>query len=188
MNPSIVDFGYILFIFPLVIGWSLIFILRYFNLLVATIFIIAICNSAYAGISVCEGANGRINRFELRGNPIQGCFYYMAGQTITTQKDAQLRILHDTVPFRHLKMQGGFPTEMTQVEKDAVDAQLQAAWDAIILARRQQLGTRIANSVAGDFALTDIDTAIDNINNLAEAKVFLKKLVRGVIKLNEGNQ
>src|SRR3990167_8842111 len=88
---------------------------------------------ANAGISVCEGANGRINRFELRGNPIQGCFYYMAGQTITTQKDAQLRILHDTVPFRHLKMQGGFPTEMTQVEKDAVDAQLQAAWDAIIL-------------------------------------------------------
>jgi len=78
--------------------------------------------------------------------------------------------------------------EMTTSEKAIVDAQLQAAQDAAILTRRQQLGMVMANSNTADFSLTQIDNAIDNINNLNEAKAFLKKLVRGMIKLTEGNQ
>lgn len=155
--------------------------------LLIVIAILALPSIANAGISVCEGANGRVNRFELRGNPIAGCFYYDAGQSITIEKDAELRALHD-LPLRYLKVVSGFPVEMTQAEKDTVDTQLQAAQEAIILARRQQLGDRIATSSVADFNLTQIDTAIDNIQNLADAKAFLKKLVRGVIKLSEGNQ
>ena len=50
---------------------------------------------AYAGISVCEGANGRVNRFELsESNPVQGCFYYEAAQTITVEKDAEIGRAH----------------------------------------------------------------------------------------------
>ena len=153
----------------------------------SAIIILLICSTAHAGISVCEGANGRVNSFELSSNPIQGCFYYEAGQTITLEKDAEIRALHD-LPLRYFKVVSGFPVEMTQAEKDTVDAQLQAAQDAIVLARRQQLGTVMANSNTADFNLTGIDLAIDNIQNLADAKAFLKKLVRGMIKLSEGIQ
>ena len=156
--------------------------------LILLILILAFSTKAYAGISVCEGANGRINRFELRGNPIQGCFYYQAGQDITLEKDAGLRALYGAVPFRHLKVVNGFPIEMSQAEKDAVDAQLQAAQDAIVLARRQQLGDRIVATNVSEFTLTQIDAAIDAAFPDPKQNAFMKKFVRSVIKLNEGNQ
>ena len=147
-------------------------------------------SSVYASV-VCVDGSGAVIFKDEGGNPTSapGCTYYEVHKNgIDQAKYDSIQAVIKNVPQTHMKIVNGFPVEMSQSEKDAVDAQLQADQNAAILTRRQQLGTRIANSVAGDFALTDIDTAIDNIQNLADAKVFLKKLVRGVIKLTEGNQ
>jgi len=143
---------------------------------------------ANAGISVCFDVDNAVKEFSLRGNPLSGCTYYDAGQNVTQVKYDTVRNLLQAVDRRYLKKLGNDPVEMSPAEKVAVDDALAASLNAAILARRQQLGTVMANSNTADFSLTQIDTAIDNINNLAEAKAFLKKLVRGMIKLTEGNQ
>ena len=150
--------------------------------------ILLIPSVSYAGISVCFDVDSTVREFSLRGNQLLGCTYYNAGQNVTQAKYDTVRNLLQTVERRYLKKLGNDPVEMSPAEKVAVDDALAASLNADILARRQQLGTVMANSNTADFSLTQIDTAIDNIQNLADAKVFLKKLVRGVIKLTEANQ
>ena len=161
--------------------------------------------TAQAEIGVCHDGTGAITILEtealytfFRDGGTNCRFYSSQKDVLSLTNEIMLspdnyKALKDFIrnkPRQYLKFNTvtNRIAEMSQSEKDTVDAQLQADQNAAILTRRQQLGTRIANSVAGDFALTDIDTAIDNIQNLADAKVFLKKLVRGVIKLTEGNQ
>ena len=85
--------------------------------------------NAYAGISVCH-ENGKVTNFSLRGNQIQGCEFYDAGQNINETQDTAIRTLLKTVEKRYLKMINGFPFEMSPQEKVAVDdawaAQIQA--------------------------------------------------------------
>lgn len=72
---------------------------------------------------------------------------------------------------------------MTQQEKDIYDAYLAQQADNIETTRINSLDDKISAINVGDFTLTKIDTAIDNISNLDDAKVFLKKLCRAIIKI-----
>jgi hypothetical protein len=49
---------------------------------------------------------------------------------------------------------------------------------ATVRAEEAAKETEIANSTLAKVTLSQVDTAVDNVSNLAEAKVFLKKLTR----------
>lgn len=72
--------------------------------------------------------------------------------------------------------------EMTQQEKDDYDAwKAQQAAD-IENARIAGLDDLIEDSGLASITLTKVDTVINNIGDLADAKTFLKKLCRFIIK------
>ena len=82
---------------------------------------------------------------------------------------------------KYYKVSNGQVVKMTQVEKDAVDAaQIQAEID-VENARISKLDNKMDIDLSG-ITLIKVDTAIDNIGSLADAKVFLKKLCRYIIK------
>ncbi len=76
----------------------------------------------------------------------------------------------------------GTVREMVQAEKDQWDAwkaqQIQDAENA----RIERLDNLIESGQLQGITLTKVDTAIDNIGSLADAKIFLKKLCRYIIK------
>lgn len=81
-----------------------------------------------------------------------------------------------TVPFKYLKQSNGEIVEMTALEKSAVDsAEAQEVIDAET-ARLSALDDEMVKSQS--IRVTKAEQAIDNITNLADAKIFLKRLVR----------
>lgn len=77
---------------------------------------------------------------------------------------------------------------MTQVEQDAYE---QAKAQAIIDQENQRisgLDDLIQNTGLQGITLTRIDVAIDNIGSLQDAKTFLKKLCRYIIKFIAARQ
>ena len=76
--------------------------------------------------------------------------------------------------------------DLTQAELDAIAA---AEAQAIANAKATTIST-LDNKVDGvklnDMTLTKVDAKIDAINNLADAKAFLKLLVRAIVKLEGG--
>lgn len=70
---------------------------------------------------------------------------------------------------------------MTQLEKDTLLAEEALALIEAENARILGLDDKIQVGLDG-ITITKIDTAIDNIGNLNDAKVFLKKLCRYIIK------
>lgn len=81
---------------------------------------------------------------------------------------------------KYHKVDAGVVREMTQAEKDTLDAaEAQAVIDAEN-ARVLDLDNKIDN--LGIMILTKIDNKIDAIGSLADAKAFLKKLCRYIIK------
>ena len=82
---------------------------------------------------------------------------------------------------KYFKVENGQLLTMTQAEKDALDAaELQAAIDAEN-ARIAALADKMTGTQS--VSLTKVELAIDNISNLADAKVFLKRLCRYLAKL-----
>ena len=73
--------------------------------------------------------------------------------------------------------------DMSQAEIDALDAELAQATEDSESARIGSLDTKMSKIKIADFTMTKVDTAIDNISNLAEAKVFFKRLVRVIAKV-----
>jgi hypothetical protein len=76
----------------------------------------------------------------------------------------------------------GAVREMTQVEKDALDLAEQQAQEQVENNRVIGLDNEIENGILQGMTLAKIDTAINNIGSLADAKVFLKKMCRYIIK------
>lgn len=77
---------------------------------------------------------------------------------------------------------GGVIRLMTQAEKDIYES---ANARAIIDAENERLAnldTKISNAKITDFTMAKVDTAIDAIANLTDAKTFLKRLCRYVAK------
>jgi hypothetical protein len=87
------------------------------------------------------------------------------------------------VPLKYLKVENFNVLEMTVLEKADVDLleQLSAknTTDAEVLA----LDDDISNSQISDFVMAKVDTAINNIANLADAKTFLKRMCRYLVKV-----
>lgn len=78
----------------------------------------------------------------------------------------------------------GVVREMTQAEKDQLDAwEAQKVIDAEN-ARLVAMDDRIESSILSGITLTKIDNAIDNIGSLEDAKVFLKKLCRYIVTIS----
>uniref|UniRef100_A0A6M3J0W4 Uncharacterized protein n=1 Tax=viral metagenome TaxID=1070528 RepID=A0A6M3J0W4_9ZZZZ len=71
---------------------------------------------------------------------------------------------------------------MTQVEKDQLDAWEAQKAEQAETDRMNALDDLIESSQLSGLTLARADTAIDNIGDLADAKVFLKKLCRFIIK------
>ena len=85
------------------------------------------------------------------------------------------------VKFDGNVVSGSRIVDMDATEKNLLDAEeAQTAADAEA-ARLAALDTKISNAKVSDAVLTKIDTAIDNIATLADAKVFLKKLARYLV-------
>ena len=80
------------------------------------------------------------------------------------------------------KVDNGVVVEMTQVEKDALLAEEEQARIDAENARIFNLIEKFQDSNLQGIVIDRADTAIDNIGSLADAKVFLKKLCRFIIK------
>ena len=90
------------------------------------------------------------------------------------------RATYESLTKYHI-VDSGQVREMTQAEKDQLDA-----WE---LQQREQAETDRINALddklsedLSSVVLTKADNAIENIGSLADAKVFLKKLCRYIIK------
>ncbi len=82
---------------------------------------------------------------------------------------------------------GGKVRAMTQQERDAYDAELAKQVSDAETLRLASLDNLFDSKQLQGITLTKVDTAIDNIGDLADAKVFLKKLCRYIIKFIAGN-
>ena len=90
------------------------------------------------------------------------------------------RDLFNSLTKYHI-VDSGQTREMTQIEKDILDqAELQAQIDTENK-RITDLDDLLQTDLSG-LILTRIDIAINNITNLNDAKIFLKKLCRYIIK------
>jgi len=100
--------------------------------------------------------------------------------SVEWDKSAQQYVKFDTSV-----VSGSRVVDLTQAEIDAIlaaQAQAAAAAEAIKVA---SLDTALSNAKVADYTLTKIDTAIDGIANLADAKVFLKRLVRAIVAMEK---
>ena len=123
-----------------------------------------------------------------------GYYVYHVGSTITgkqgpcgrvcrTRIDALSvdEVTYQSATKRTHKVVGGVVVAKTQIEINAYDAAIQAAADAAELARIAALDDKISATQISDAVLTKADNAIDNIGDLSDAKVFLKKLCRYIV-------
>ena len=81
----------------------------------------------------------------------------------------------------------GSVREMTQQEKDQWDAYKQQQAEQAETDRLNALDGLIESGVLQGIALAKVDNAIDNIGSLNDAKAFLKKLCRFVLKFIAGS-
>lgn len=101
----------------------------------------------------------------------------------TAQLESDVISLFSRLPIKYLKCVSGVVSEKTQAEKDATDAAILAEKNSAKRSRLDFLDDVAAGTQVSDFSLAKIDAAIDSISNLNEAKVFFKRLVRFIIKV-----
>ena len=110
--------------------------------------------------------------------------YYSVDPSIVTGKSNLLEIprdLFNSLTEYHI-VDAGQIRLMTQVEKDVYE---QAKAQAIINTENKKINdmdSLIQNIGLQGITLAKIDTTINNIGSLADAKTFLKKLCRYIIK------
>lgn len=120
-------------------------------------------------------------RYDLQGYIIQK--WYSVDQSVVAGLPDILEIPRDIFNFltKYHKVDNGTVREMTQVEKNTLDAtEAQALADAENT-RITDLDDKVQIDLSG-INLAKIDAVINNIGNLADAKNFLKKLCRYIIK------
>lgn len=153
------------------------------------LFVLLFCFSSavYAGVAVCPNEGGTaVKDYYLSSGPVVGCLYF-SGETNTEQEISDIKVLLKSVPEKYLKITGSTISDIQLMdlgEQAVVDAAEDAVKVIEKLSRISDLEDRIDGLNSSDFPISKIDTAIDNINNLNDAKVFLKKLVRGIVKLH----
>ena len=126
-------------------------------------------------------------QYDLTSSPVTGMIikkWYSVDPSVVDGLPFILKIPRDT--FRALTkfhvVDSGAVREMTQQEKDALTAYEQAQAEQAETDRINALDDLIDSGEIPSMVLTKIDNAIDNIGSLADAKAFLKKQCRYIIK------
>jgi hypothetical protein len=89
------------------------------------------------------------------------------------------------VAQEHWKVESSIVVEMSQLEKDNITSVAAAAAAAAEAASVALFDNTLASSDVSDYTLTKIDQSIDNINSLADAKAWLKKLARFIARVHK---
>ena len=151
-----------------------------FKRLILFAFIMLISTKVYAGAGVCHDGQGKITQIEWDadyGAVIQypNCTYYADAEFFVLKSEFQ------NVPKKHIKWDDG-PVEMSQGEKDAVDAQL--AQDAIDseLAQQTAFDDALTYTISGDANLTRFDSYVDSMSSVSDLRGVLKKMARYIYK------
>ena len=110
--------------------------------------------------------------------------YYSVDPSIVEGKANLIQINRDlfNALTEYYIVDAGQVRAMTQAEKDAYDIFKQQEADTVKSARIALFDQEMFDSKPSDFPMAKIDSVIDGINNLAEAKVFLKRLARILFK------
>lgn len=95
------------------------------------------------------------------------------------------RATYESLTMYHI-VDSGQVREMNQAEKDTLDAWLEQQRQQRETDRINALDDKMNIDLSG-IVLQKADTAIDNIGSLTDAKAFLKKLVRYIIKFISRN-
>ena len=151
------------------------------------ILVIFLASTAYAGQVLCYNQDGTIKNYNANSSPIEGCLYFSI-PPMNQQSYELIEDLFKRVPEKHIKVSNELPLEMTQAEKTIVDTAEASTAQAILDEARQNAGSILVNAQITDFQLIQLDQAIDSIQTIDETKNFLKKLMRGLIKLDEATQ
>lgn len=156
--------------------------------------LLLICNTAYAGIGVCHDS-GNLTRVETDGNwtyytsgyadenPSWTCSYYSVPPLSANEYQTLLTLIK-TTPKRYLKWDNGL-AEMTQAEKDAVDAQVELNRDQIM---RASAKSRFDGNYSSDFGSPVamralVKVLLDEINILRAWNQDFKTVVAGANNL-----
>ena len=140
-----------------------------------------VCYDAQS-FAVNKLAQGDCKSFGLcSGNNNQG----LAANCIESTASEYIKAGLDFVKFDGSVISGDRIVDMTQPEKDAVIAARAVVLANAESARIVTLDDLISAVQTSDMTITKIDNAINAINNLADAKVFLKKLCRAIIILEK---
>ncbi len=139
---------------------------------------------AHASINVCHTGE-TITRTSLRGD-IPGCEHINAiGSDITIYDIAKTLI--QTVPRKYLKWDaniivGSKLVEMSQAEKDVVDAEEAQAQADAETARQEAFDNALADSTEAEATFQRVDDYIDSIDSYAKLRTFLKRQARYIYK------
>ena len=87
------------------------------------------------------------------------------------------------VPRAHWKYSAGSIVEMSQPEKDNITSVANATAAAADAAAVALVDNTLASAQISDYTLTKIDQSIDNIDSLEEAKTWLKKQARYLVRM-----
>ena len=141
------------------------------------ILFLLITSNACAGISVCFDEQNKIVKHRLRRGRMNcgtNTLIYLQNENPNYVNTSNL---FHSVNKKFLKISSNTVIEMSQAEKDALiasEAQAQADEETAGLATRDDNLVKDRSNIN----LPKAFNAIDNIGSLADAKVFLKKLVR----------
>jgi len=129
---------------------------------------------SFAGFNICDNA-GVLSR--IGSSPIPGCLYF-SDEDLTEYN--RVNTLWESTRHDFLEIVGGVVVEKSLAAQTAIlDAEAQAVIDAEN-ARVEAIDTNL--NASQSIRLTNVENRIDNIGNLADAKVFLKKLVRYIAR------
>ena len=159
------------------------------NLLILfSLVFISISTPVFASINVCHTGE-TITRTSLRGD-IPGCEHINAIGSDTTKYD-WTKVLIQTIPRKYLKWDaniivGSKLVEMSQAEKDAVDALEAQAQADTETARQEAFDNALADSAPSDATMVRVDAYIDAMNDYAKLRTLLKRMTRYMYK-NRGS-
>ena len=83
-----------------------------------------LCNLAWADQVICHDVNGKVISYDYSSPPVQGCLNLSPPYTSTQEEYDRVKELFKTVPRQHIIVKSGSPSEMSQADKDTVDAEM----------------------------------------------------------------
>lgn len=131
-----------------------------------------ISSYVYAGDFACFDADNTVANRVVKKISSQGKAYSSRIDCVRISREQ-----FNTITNRH-KVDGKNVVAMTQEENDLLDSVIVDIKEAAETLRISTFDNNISIADIGDAELPKIDQTIDNIPTLAEAKTFLKKLVR----------